>query len=250
MKSKQLAFTLAEMVMAMGIISVLAVLTVPILKQDNKNTLYVEQLKKFNSTFQDALQLMAKREGVFIFGNTSVFNGAQNTNSARSALIDDAMKKTFPVVKSCRHGDSSCQIDGYKYLDKTPAGNLFDKYNSFYITDGMVVMLKLDIRCSQYNTISKCGELFVDVNGVKKPNTYGRDLFHFYINQNGFLYPVNGPQYVKYHNGNFGNWEEHSDYWVNSPQYCGEKDQIELPKEVNGEGCSARIIEDGWRMLY
>lgn len=250
MKFKKTAFTLADMVMAMGVISVIAMLTVPILKKDNNHSTYVAQLKKFNSTFQEGLQLMAKREGVLVFEHTSVFNGRSNTNSARSALIDNAMKKTFPVVKSCRNGDKSCAIDGYKYLDKTPAGKLFGQYNSFYITDGMVVMLELDVRCNEYNAVSKCGELLVDVNGMKKPNMYGRDLFRFYINKNGFLYPVNGPQYVKYHNGNFGNWEEHSDYWVNSPQYCGEKGISELPSQVNGEGCAARIIEDGWRMVY
>lgn len=34
---------------------------------------------------------------------------------------------------------------------------------------------------------SVCAEIWVDVNGLKKPNQYGKDMFIFYLTKNGFV---------------------------------------------------------------
>ena len=62
------------------------------------------------------------------------------------------------------------------------------------------------------------GYIIIDVNGGKRPNMYGRDIFYFRLSRNGRLFS----------DGNSDN--------------CKKGD--------SGSNCTARIIENGWVMDY
>ena len=73
---------------------------------------------------------------------------------------------------------------------------------------------------------------FIDVNGIKRPNTYGRDVFVFDLSESGNLIPRG------------------IDDWKDDPLLCGVPGNKESVLNSDGDGCAARIIENGWVMDY
>ena len=74
----------------------------------------------------------------------------------------------------------------------------------------------------------------MDVNGEKGPNTPGRDIFYFFIDDKGYLVPFGSMQAAKL-------WG--FEYWRDNPSGCN-------PDLSDYWDCAARIIENGWVMDY
>ena len=88
------------------------------------------------------------------------------------------------------------------------------------------------------------GQLWIDVNGTKKPNTLGRDIFTFILADNGKIYPLYGLDYSLATTGN------ESQRWQNRQSWgCGIPG-IKSIKGADGWGCTARLIENNWVMDY
>lgn len=101
-----------------------------------------------------------------------------------------------------------------------------------------------DVFCQQYKkqgtrSCTLHGSFIIDVNGNKKPNKVGRDMFYFYLSSEGYLIPQYGHDYYGY-------------YWRNDAlNGCGEPDKpLTSKSRSRGIGCAARIIENGWVMDY
>ena len=93
---------------------------------------------------------------------------------------------------------------------------------------------------------SRIGYIYIDVNGKKGPNQWGRDYFEFVLSNEGKLYPVYGKDSALYNN--LTELERNSYYWKNN----GNGNLCDLTVNPNsyGWGCAARIIENGWKMDY
>ena len=59
---KKSAFTLAEVLITLGIIGVIAAITIPTIVNHYKEKVTITKLKKLNSTFQNAVNLMRQEE--------------------------------------------------------------------------------------------------------------------------------------------------------------------------------------------
>ncbi len=99
--------------------------------------------------------------------------------------------------------------------------------------------------CTQFATSNSrlkrsCMDVYIDLNAEKDPNMFGRDAFHFVLGNDGFLYPIHGREHSK--TGDV--------YWRNNARLCGTAGSSKLPTNVSGQGCAARIIEEGWQMNY
>jgi len=83
------------------------------------------------------------------------------------------------------------------------------------------------------------GEISIDVNGFRKPNTLGRDIFRFWIPDNGIAYPRGSQEtsMVQYGDQTKCHWK------TGDPAYndciCGTKDGS------TGYACTARVPETG-----
>ena len=79
----------------------------------------------------------------------------------------------------------------------------------------------------------------IDINGYKGPNRAGRDVFKFYLGQDGILYPAGG--------FDAGLWDLASpSLWRHSEH----PDFDCIDEKSKGYGCAGRIEEDDWKMLY
>ena len=127
----------------------------------------------------------------------SDYNGP---NTDCSVFHDELFKKVLKVVKCCPNKavESGCLDNSYKGIDKVkqeqnpdttqdPSQVLSDnsiKNNSpvFILSDGTII-----IKHGNYNTSNQL--YAIDINGLKKPNKWGYDIFTFRIhgNRNGIL---------------------------------------------------------------
>ena len=151
---KRVAFTLAEVLITLGIIGVVAALTLPTLIQNHQKQVYVTQLKKAYSTLGNAFNKMAVDEDVVDWKQTNC------GSSLSTATCMEALTKQMNIVK--KKDNSSCSTAW--------SGDFCDE--AFLTNDGTLFLFPC----------ANVAQLLVDVNGVQKsPNKYGRDRFAFYI---------------------------------------------------------------------
>lgn len=245
-----LAFTLAEVLIILGIIGVVAEMTIPTLIANYQKTIYITGVKKAYSEFYAALtDLSQDKDCGGDLACTGLF--ALNTNSD---TFGKELAKHFRIVKNCGIAKNlGCWPPiTYQNYDKIPANhyNSFDNVDSYkFITaDGMSYYVansaisgagyedcKYDRSSGVTGQMKNiCGVFFVDVNGPKGgPNIIGRDTFIFWItNTKGLgLYPAGG--------------QDDSYLWWNASgnQTC-------VPENTDSDFCTGRVVEEGWQMNY
>src|SRR5574344_742911 len=102
-KIKRTAFTLAEVLIVLGIIGIVASMTIPTLMNKVAKQEYLTALKKFYSTQTDGWSRLLADEGVQQLEDTSVFQSMtssdcliwQSSNNASCKPFFDGLKKYF-----------------------------------------------------------------------------------------------------------------------------------------------------------
>lgn len=256
-------FTLSEVLITLGIIGVVASLTIPTLISKYQKIVYVTQLKKFYSTTQNGMKTYMAKMGCSDLACTGLFEGSyENDMPAWQSRMDSEIPKIFKVAKIFgtsnplfKDGGGSCTFP-QKYLSGGGGSQycLYGDYTTweFSTIDGMIVSVYDwdDGNCTGYQAYSTpspakpfCTAVRVDINGFKGPNTLGRDNFMFELSNSGILYPDGTSEIANI-------LAMPSAYWVNSKR-CGTAGSPDLgTDDVPGEPCAARIIDEGWEMNY
>lgn len=255
-KKKKKAFTLAEVLITLGIIGVVAALTIPTLVENEQKVQYATGLKKAYMELQTFFKQYIADEGVTELRQTDLYDGVTAfADASRQDKFDTAIKKYFKVLKTCKIGDGSCNIDE-KYLTKEGTNPTFSGANKyvFYTADGIAFAVQMPLSCNPDNTKTGkmkalCGNISVDVNGAKSPNREGRDFHVFFaIGHDGTLFPMNGMDWSIW-SKDPATWESDASYWKVTPTCCGSPGISEFPAGTYGQ-CIPRIMEDGWQMNY
>ena len=173
--AKKAAFTLAEVLITLGIIGVVAALTLPTLIQNHQKQVYVTQLKKAYSTLNNAFNKMAADEGVVDWNQTYcssslwVENDLEATNANLNECFD-RIAKQMKVVKYKRYGEP-CNGTWCEFLGSVSDDDWLSRTSIMVTADGITYL---------FNCGSAYIDILVDVNGVTKgPNKAGRDVFEF-----------------------------------------------------------------------
>ncbi len=190
--NKQSAFTLAEVLITLTVIGVVAALSIPTLLSSSNATADVTQLKKTYATLSNAVKLYEAENGSL----KTAFSGDGSDAADVDAL--NAIAPYLNIIKNCG-SDTGCFHDSaLKYLGGTnEADNLDTEMNGRFgkaiLADG--TMLRVDDysgACSANQGTgpleNTCGAFIVDINGAKGPNQHGRDFFHFEVTESG-VYP-------------------------------------------------------------
>jgi len=175
------AFTLAEVLVTLGIIGVVSAMTMPTLMQNHQRKTYITQLHKVYNEFQQAAL------GKITSGNA--------INLIEAGVRSDAEMKTFlqnqfKVVKDCTGTPSDCLAGSYKNMN----GGAVTSYSDttapcFVLASGAAICAKYQV--SQKQAVGGnglvgsdpdyieglIGDLIIDINGKQGPNVVGRDLF-------------------------------------------------------------------------
>jgi len=180
------AFTLAEVLITLVIIGVIAAITVPTFINKTQNQEYVSKLKKAYSTLAQATNLIIAEEG------SPKNNWADSIDHVYELYI-----KHLNNAKECSEQAGCFKQSKYKRLDNsmTMDYNSRSDYRKFILSDGSQVgIYEVSNTCSWNNSDNDgsnnvCARFHVDINGEKKPNAIGRDFFEFVLKENG-LYPA------------------------------------------------------------
>lgn len=165
---RRIAFTLSEVLIAMSIVGVVAVLTMPSLMNNMYDKTYSSLLQKTYSQLSEAMnEAMAEQK---VYGAEDI-NRYVSTESGREA---DFLSKYMNVTSGCGSTAGNCFGAGYRTLSGKALRNvdLFTSEYNYYATMKNGVALGLSFPTDTAN-----GSVIVDVNGPKKPNILGKDLF-------------------------------------------------------------------------
>lgn len=163
-------FTLAEVLITLGIIGIVAAMTLPALIQKQQEKVIVSQLKEFYSIFQQALMSARNDNGDYY---------SENDRNAFYNYIKPYLKiqKDCGTEKGCFPDVIIKTLNGADWVNLDTYGN----YNKLILSNGALLQI--------YNGPNWAdeAEIRVDVNGFKNPNMLGRDIFYFSITNNKII---------------------------------------------------------------
>ncbi len=223
------AFTLAEVLITLGIIGVVAAMTLPALITKHQQQVTVSALKKNYSILSNAVSQAKSIYGDDLFSwpafpdyynNQKSINHKELLNILKNSgvnIIDitDKHQPQYTVV-------SFCGVEKYK---KTNGEDYGTGAGGSTIAWGMLP----DSACWAVNGIKypntseyALDTFFIDINGAKRPNKLGRDLFVFSLKRNGQVIPYESSR---------ATWAHCSNYW-----------------QASGFACAEKIMQDGWQV--
>lgn len=247
-KIKKTGFTLAEVLITLGIIGVVAALTIPTLLANNQKTQFVTGIKEFYSFFNNGMKQYMLNQGCSDLTCTELFNGI-STDAAFTTKNNADLPTIFKGASI--YGTNSTAMQNFYQTDinnTTRNNDFFDGY-AFQLANGMIISFNDSNsgNCTLWSAAAAtaklrnaCSEVFVDVNGKKGPNLRGKDGYHFFLGNDGVLYPNTGRDHDVVVPG------AHWTYW---PARCGTSGSTDL-SAIQGSGCAARIMEEGWEITY
>lgn len=181
-------FTLAEVLITLGIIGVVAAMVIPTLMNSTQSKETITSLKKVYSTLSNAYTLAQQENGSP--DNWDLTNHPENLVGYMAPYLN--------ITKNCGLGGGGCFPSGtnYRGLDGSTWTD-FDSNSSLYkfqLADGTTFTGNvLSGTCSMDGGTSTqlhnnvCGGFDVDINGFKKPNQGGKDTFAFYVTKTGII---------------------------------------------------------------
>ena len=216
-------FTLAEVLITLGIIGVVAACTLPALINATQGKELHTALLKSYSILQQAVQRMAYEEGV-----------AVTWTNYPDKTFAPVFKKYLKMLNSC--GKLNCSSSDikpsqiYKTYNKksSPYNDWFDEGQSI-LADGMFIMINNSFIKEHGIIIS------VDVNGInKKPNLLGHDVFSFEVYGLKVI-PLGSPEQK------VSSFDGEEDIWFSSDGFpC----DINSTNKNNGMGCTYRALTE------
>lgn len=156
------AFTLAEVLITLAIIGVVAALTIPALMTKIQDMQFKQAAKEYYSKASQVVQQIKNDEGTL----------SDFVNNADNSYFGSVFKSYFKVSNDCSPAcvQGTATSDVYKTLYGSKAATQGYFSYEFVTMDGVLWSY------GNHNIIT------VDVNGyLKGPNTYGRDVFMFQI---------------------------------------------------------------------
>ncbi len=183
MKNKLFAFSLAELIIALGVIGVVAATTIPTLIANVEKAQTISQFKETNSLLEKAMQQIKFDCNGDIF-NCLTNPAAANDDATTRQELANLFKTKFKIAKDCTDGvTTGCfNIKQYKLLDGWEAfitsvdDGAWHQNARFTIPNGTSLAFDWDGYSPYYFIIT------IDLNGPKKPNQFGKDTFFYYYN--------------------------------------------------------------------
>lgn len=174
------AFTLAEVLITLGIIGVVAAMTLPAIIWNYQKMVTVNRLKKSYTTISQMITMSQKDNGDVNEWNLSFF-GENNLEDYNNILTPFVKQYFLPYLRVSNDCGIRCgSLNGqYKLLGKDDdLTNLLNRFfYTIYLQDGTIIFVALDNNTYDLRNLI----IYVDINGAQKPNIVGIDVFSYYF---------------------------------------------------------------------
>ena len=226
------AFTLSEVLICLGIVGVVAALSIPATMKNYQKRLLTAQLQKTYSKISSAAQTIMEIEHVDNFYDTTAISCTKDGGGNCDTGVKDWFDKYFlPVQTNCGAGGTGECIagtaaDSYKTVDGNNAGTIAQY--CIQTADGAAI-------CAFHNPNNVCMSLVVDVNGSAAPNIVGRDVFSMDMHRDGSI--------SDYQSGCADN------SYGAAASLCTQGAATDGVFSL-AAGCLTSVIESGWKMEY
>ncbi|MBQ8460721.1 type II secretion system protein, partial [bacterium] len=217
-REKKVAFTLAEVLITIGIIGVVAALTIPNLIKENQKRATITKLQKGISVINQAYKLSFDEQG--------------EPESAFDMGAEEYFKQYWqPYIKMLQYCDTyeKCGYNSlypYKYANNNPSpfAVVYRTARTTFYTSDALIFIVLVKSGNETTGLVVDNRIFIDINGGELPNKFGRDVFILErIEDGGGVRPYG---------------YEKSDNEINS----------NCSKSSTGEFCAEKIRRAGWRI--
>lgn len=200
------AFTLAEVLIAVGIIGVIAAITIPNLISKNQEESRIVALKKTYSVLNSAIKL-----AIIDNGSPQTWGFTSGTGATGQKILADVLAP---------------------YLKVSDSGTIGGSYYTLILLDGTIIKFWIvNGSCNATEgsgaalSNNVCAELWVVVK-PETTNVFGKNVFWFWMNKTG-LVPIGSPQDTNY----------------TFPSDCSRTNLGTNPgTDNNGRGCTAWVL--------
>jgi prepilin-type N-terminal cleavage/methylation domain-containing protein len=240
---KKAAFTLAEVLITIGIIGVVAALTIPTLLKNYQKKVTVTKLKETYAILTQAIR-MSEAEN----GSVSGWDMPNATDGTEIYANGKTFAETylFPylkVMQVCNYKTKEC-LPQEVYSSsgvKTSAYATTNVYFSFVLINGVVLSI---------HTRGYYSDFILDLNGKQAPNKSGHDIFYMILStvrmNDRYGGNFNAPGLYFYGGlGLYGGAGQERKYLIETASYACSKTKL---SRGAGVYCGALIMYDGWQI--
>lgn len=208
------AFSLAEILVTLMIIGVIAGMTIPALKKDSMNRTVATNLKKIYSELNQVVALTLTENYTNRVCRTGLFDSVDTFEK-------EFVKSKLNVVTICDSGSPEKCFGN---------STLVSSDKSYLLNSGIAVaFVGVDVACSDGPDFDIL--IFIDVNGPKPPNKGGSDQFMMQMNGMGKVYMGSGAGGV-------------------SGEYTSDTCADATSDYEAAWACAIKIQQDGWEIKY
>ena len=242
------AFTLAEVLVTLGILGAVAAMTLPALMSSTEKNTWVNQMKSGRSILTNGFAQMMAMEGANNLTDTNLWsNVITSTVNAKNDNVKNELGKYFTID---RMENTSLPTNVKVYDIYNAQSNLLDNTMRIKLPNAMTLNMVLytsnankksvadceTIRTAGGNMCNYVANIYLDVNGDKKPNVIGKDIYNFYLGQDGRLFPYGGDDVYEYDH-TITKWKTK----------CDGKD---IKAGCDSRALTARVIDEGYSIKY
>lgn len=243
---KKYGFTLAEVLITMGILGVLAALTVPSISSNVVSSQLTAALKTTSATISDKLDTAMAFEQVNDIRDLKAFGKSTKTDILKEL---DGYLSYYPVEGN--HKIYGLNSGASSVMEWENAGIRQIHTKAFIYLDDFAEVRSTNtaaIRAVNGNLLRRNAIIYIDVNGFTKPNRLGYDVYKFYLGQDGRLYPVGGSD-VSLFDSNGASETSMSWQGGDANYSCNRVATSDSAGTTAGYGCAGRVFDEG-RIKY
>lgn len=185
---KKCGFSLAEVLITLAIVGIVAALTIPSLMDSSNSSGLSSALKKNYSVIDRAGSLVSADNG----GSFQDLCPGDDDYLCLATMF----KQYLIVLKDCPVGGTlkNCWHAANKWHDQNGDAQSSDNSDrpNMILSDGSLLSFSTGtsncyLSDTNYKVTSICSSMFVDVNGFNGPNIIGKDIFRFIFLPNGIV---------------------------------------------------------------
>ena len=173
---RRVAFTLAEVLITLAIIGVVAAMTIPTLISNYKEKQTVTKLQKVYATLKNAFEMSKVDHGdyeTWYWNNMPAANGQRTIYFWETYIFPylKVSKKCFPASEECLPTDMT--------FSNGSSLAIFDRRGAFILPDGTSIYT-----WAGNDDFYPHVWVYADLNGKAKPNMLGKDIFVMFFSPN------------------------------------------------------------------